>query len=150
MTNRPLRLFALDEEDLSILSAHVQDAVAKVSDVRWAQRAGQFSITMNRFAWERTGPGRPRRQSDERRRAVLHFDRVARVRVSGITPGDQSQVISILSVLFEATDAPAGVVNVVCSGNVVLRLDVECIEAQLTDVGAVWGASMRPKHVVGR
>ena len=105
---------------------------------------------MNRFAWELTADRKTRRKGDQRRRAVLSFARVTRAQVTGIAPGAQDAVLSVLAVLFTATDAPAGVVTVVCSGDVMIRLEVECIEAQLADMGGAWSASMRPKHVVGR
>ncbi len=146
----PVKMFALDEEDLAVVSAHVQDAVAKVAEIRWSPADGHFAIPMNRFAWELTAGRTRRRAGDERRRAVLSFARVKRAQVSGVAPGDQESVLSILAVVFAATDAPAGVVTIVCSGDVAIRLDVECIEAQLADMGGAWSASMRPKHVVGR
>lgn len=149
-TLRPLKLFALDEEDLAVLSAHVQDAVVKVADIRWSPAMHQFTLPMNRFAWERTIGRRTRRASDQRRRAVLHFDRVQTVRAAGVGPNDRDGVLSLLSVLFRATDTPAGVITLVCSGDAAIRLDVECIEAQLTDLGAAWSASMRPSHHLGR
>ncbi|MEM9223303.1 MAG: DUF2948 family protein [Pseudomonadota bacterium] len=146
---RPLKLAALDEEDLEVMSAHVQDAVIKVADIKWTPTAGTFILPMNRFAWEEAQ--RPkRRASNQRRRSILHFDQVTRVRAQGVSARDKDAVISILALLFEASDdAPAGTVNLICSGETILRIDVNYIEARLTDLGAAWGASMRPKHGVG-
>jgi hypothetical protein len=146
---KPLKLFALDEEDLAVLSAHVQDAVVKADEVRYSPARQQFTMPMNRFAWERTSARRTRREGDQRRRSVLHFDRVERVRSVGLKPGDQT-VISILAVVYTPTEAPAGAVTILCAGDVTIRLEVECIEAQLTDLGAAWSASMRPKHHLRR
>ena len=145
----PLKLVALDEEDLKIVSAHVQDAVLKVGDIIWSPRAGTFIAPMNRFAWEETQGPRHKR-TNERRRAVLHFDNVRAVKSTGVGAGDKDTVLSVLAVLFEPGDAPAGTVNVVCSGDVVLRLTVDYIEARLTDLGSAWSASMRPNHHLGR
>lgn len=147
---QPVKMFALDEEDLAVISTHVQDAVAKASEIRWSPSDGHFAIPMNRFAWELTAGRKPRRQSDERRRAVLSFARVQRVRVVGVSPKDPDAVLSILALVFNETSAPHGDITVVCSGNVLIRLEVECIEVQLADLGAAWGASMRPKHAIGR
>lgn len=146
-TVRPLKLAALDEEDLRVLSAHVQDAVAKVGDIRWSPTSGHFIVPVNRFAWERTS-SRYRRGDDQRRRAVLQFDRVISVKAAGVVPHDKDAVVSILAVLFDPVDAPAGIVTVVCSGDASFRLEVECIEARLTDLGSAWSAGMRPKHRV--
>lgn len=145
---QPLKLVALDADDLEILSAHVQDAVLKVGDVKWAPRNNTFLMPMNRFAWE---AAKKKRRSNERHRAVLHFDNVRRVRAHGVSPDDKETVLSVLAVLFEPGEtAPEGVVNIVCSGDVTLRLEVDYIEARLTDLGSAWSASMRPKHGLGR
>ncbi|TJV02057.1 MAG: DUF2948 family protein, partial [Mesorhizobium sp.] len=77
-----LKLIALDDQDLSIISAHVQDAVMKVSDLEYLPAAKRFVLTMNRFVWEaRSGFFR---QHNERRQCVLHFDRVLGAKTSGI------------------------------------------------------------------
>ena len=137
-----VKLAAMDADDVAVLSAHVQDAVAKLGDVRWRPSERRFLVEMNRFAWEAGGRER------QRRRAVLHFDHVTRVRALGATSAQRDEVVSILAVVFEPTEAPAGVVTVVCSGDVAFRLDVECIEVRLTDLGAAWAASMRPRHAL--
>jgi len=146
----PLKLAALDADDLSVVSAHVQDAVVKAADIRWSPKTGTFLMPMNRFAWE-MAQGPRRRAADQRRRAVLHFDRVQRVRAVGVVPDDKDAVLSVLAVTFAQPDAdsPAGTITIVCAGDAALRLDVECIEARLTDLGAAWSASMRPKHRAG-
>ena len=148
---RPVKMFALDDEDLAVVSAHVQDAVAKVADIRWSPADGHFAIPMNRFAWEVTA-GRKTRGSDERRRAVLSFARVNRAQVSGVAPTDQESELSQLAVVVQPAGEgeAAGTITIACAGDVTIRLDVECIEAQLADLGGAWGASMRPKHVIGR
>ncbi|MEM8551949.1 MAG: DUF2948 family protein [Pseudomonadota bacterium] len=146
---RPLKLAALDEADLSVISAHVQDAVMKVADIRWSAGSGTVLMPMNRFAWEETGRGKSR-QSNQRRRAVLHFDRVQRFQAVGVSAKDRDAVLSVLAVVFDEADAPEGTVSVVCAGEAMLRLQVECVEARLTDLGAAWSASMRPKHLTGR
>lgn len=146
---RPLKLAALDEEDLRVLSAHVQDAVVKVADIRWSPTNGTLIIPMNRFAWEETQ--RPRKRvADQRRRAILHFDRVKAVKSAGVTATQRDLVLSILAIVYAEAEAPAGTVSLVCSGDMMINLEVECIEARLTDLGAAWGASMRPKHALGR
>jgi len=144
----PLRIAAFDEEDLSVLSAHVQDAVVKVADINWSSAARRFILPMNRFAWE-TVCGR-RRAGDQRRRAVLHFDRVTRFQSSGVSARERDAVLSVLAIVCRAAEAPEGTITIVCSGGAGLKLHVECIEARLTDLGAAWSASMRPQHAVGR
>jgi hypothetical protein len=139
-----LKLVALDEEDLKIVSAHVQDAVMKVADLSYAAREKRFVIVMNRFAWEERGGFIKR--NDQRRRSVLSFDRVAGVRTSGIDRQQPDEVLSLLALRFEGDDLPAGTIELVFSADATMRLDVECIEARLADVGGTWQASSRPTH----
>lgn len=141
-----LKLAALDEKDLEIISAHVQDAVMKVDDLTYRAAEKRFLVAMNRFVWEKkTGffskPG-------ERRRAVLHFDRVVSVRTQSIDRARGEDVLSLLAIRFVATEPPAGIVELVFAGNASIRLEVECIEARLTDLGAAWDTRSRPVHGV--
>ena len=139
-----LKLAALDEQDLTILSAHVQDAVMKVRDLQYMAAARRFLVPMNRFAWEtQTGFFR---KTPERRNAVLQVDRVGAVKFSGIARDRPDETLNLLAVGFEGGDAPAGTVNLVFSGGGAIRLEVECVEARLADLGGAWEASSRPRH----
>lgn len=139
-----LRLAALDEEDLAVISAHVQDAVMKVENLDYAPAAGRFSMTMNRFVWEAaTGRFRPH---NERRQSVVSFDRVRSAKSQGIDPDRKAEVLSLLAIRFLPGELPTGVVELVFAGNATIRLDVECIEARLADIGGAWQASSRPDH----
>ncbi|RUU13833.1 DUF2948 family protein [Mesorhizobium sp. USDA-HM6] len=139
-----LKLIALDDQDLSIVSAHVQDAVMKVSDLEYLPAAKRFVLTMNRFVWEaKSGLFR---QHNERRQSVLHFDRVLGAKTSGIQRDKPAEVLSLLAVSFIAISKPAGIIELVFSGGGTIMLDVECIEARLADIGGSWEATSRPVH----
>jgi hypothetical protein len=141
-----LKLVALDEEDLKIISAHVQDAVLKVGDMTYDARRQHFVMAMNRFAWE----VKPRwfRRRHERRRSLVHFARVSSVRSTGIDLGSKDEILSLLAIRFEQTEAPAGMIELAFSGGSTIRLEVECIEGRLTDLGAAWETDVRPAHQV--
>lgn len=139
-----LKLIALDDQDLSIVSAHVQDAVMKVSDLEYLPAAKRFVLTMNRFVWEaKSGVFH---QHNERRQSVLHFDRVLGAKTSGIQRDKPAEVLSLLAISFVAISRPAGIIELVFSGGGTIMLDVECIEARLADVGGSWEATSRPMH----
>ncbi len=146
MDIKPVKLVALDEEDLRVVSAHVQDAVLKAGDIRWMPAENRCVIQLNRFVWEKAG--RKRRPDNERRLAALHFARVESVKARGIRPDQPETVLSLLAVTFDPTDPPAGVVTLVFSGEATLRLHVECLEGQLADLGAAWSTHARPKHPI--
>ena len=139
-----LKLAAFDEEDLAVISAHVQDAVLKVGDMVYLPREGRFALAMNRFTWEKAGDGS--RKDYERRRAALAFDRVRAARVSKIDRSKPDAVLELLAIAFEVTDAPAGKVTLVFAGGGAVQLDVEVIEARLADLGAAWSTAAKPKH----
>ena len=139
-----LKLVALDADDLEIISAHVQDAVMQVGAIDWRPGEKRFLIEMNRFVWEKAG-GLLRRHN-ERRRSVLHFDRVLAVRSSGIDRGKAQEVLSLLTIGFAEDAAPAGSIELLFAGGGAIVLDVECVEARLADLGAAWAAGSRPVH----
>ena len=144
-----LRLIALDAEDLAVLSAHLQDAVVKTGDMTWLPGQKRFALVLNRFAWEALEKGLRRKKSYQRHRTGLHFDRVATVQSTGIDLAGKENVLSLLAVQFHETESPAGEIHLVFSGNGTIRLSVECLEAQLSDLGPAWSADHAPRHSVG-
>lgn len=138
-----LKLIAMDGEDLSVISAHCQDAVLKTGDIEYFPSERRLVVGMNRFVWE-TALGSKR--IFERRRSILHFDRVTKVSALGIDRRRKDTVLSLLAVTFDAGEAPSGIVELVFAGGTGLRLEVECIEAQLADLAAAWQTSSRPEH----
>lgn len=134
------KLVALDAEDLAAISAHCQDAVLKLKDVRFFPTERRFVLELNRFAWEEG------EKQKERRKSVLHFERVQNAATQGINQRDKEQVLCLLAVLYTPEDKPAGNIDLVFSGDFQIRLTVECIEVQLTDMDASWQASSVPVH----
>jgi hypothetical protein len=139
-----LKLLALDTDDLGIVSAHMQDAVFKLGDVRWSAPERSLSLAANRFVWEEAGK---RRKSYERRRSALVFKRVEAVRSTGVNRNKKDDVLSLLAITFQQKgEGPEGTVELVLSGNATIALDVECIEVALADVGGAWETASKPRH----
>ncbi len=141
----PLKLAALDAEDLVVISAHIQDAVLRTGDLSWSPARHRFALAMNRFAWEAAGDG-GRKRPFQRRRAAMHFDRVIAVKSTGIDRLAGDAIMEILAVEFVLSDAPAGEVRLLFAGGGEIRLSVECIEAQLADLGAAWQTKAKLAH----
>jgi len=137
-----LKLMALDAEDLQVISSCCQDSVLKVGDLEYLSSRKQFTLSLNRFAWESDSKSK----TPERRKSVLNFARVIGVKVSGIDRSDKEMVLSLLAVIFTAGEEPGGEVELVFAGDGAIRLAVECIEAQLADMPAAWEARGRPSH----
>ena len=138
-----LKLIALDADDLKIISAHLQDAVGRISDIVYDNKAKRFALVLNRFDWTNTDAGG---HANERHQSGLRFEQVKAVRSLQLDRSRPGEVISLLAIAFEETNAPSGTVTLFFSGGPQIALDVECIEAELRDLGAAWATKNRPHH----
>ena len=141
----PLKLIALDKDDIEIVSAHLQDAVVKVGDIVWLPAEKRLVLGLNRFDWEACGEASPCYQ---RRRTALRFERVLALRCRNVSPAAKDAVLNLLAVEYAENDAPSGTVTLIFSGDAALRLEVECLECELADLGPTWTAAARPAHAI--
>jgi Protein of unknown function (DUF2948) len=141
-----LKLVAMDEADLEVMSACVQDSLVKTGELRFDPKAKRFLLPVNRFVWE--SEPRAKGQPAERRRAVLHFDRVTAVKTSGLDRSKPDTVLSLLALRFLPDESPSGKLELIFASDISVLLDIECIEAQLADVGGRWAAQSKPRHGV--
>jgi Protein of unknown function (DUF2948) len=139
----PLKLIALDKDDIEIVSTHLQDAVVKVGDIVWLPAEKRLVLGLNRFDWEACGEITPCYQ---RRRTALRFERVLACRCRNVSQAAKDTVLNLLAVEYAESDAPAGTVTLTFSGGAALRLEVECLECELADLGPVWTTSCCPDH----
>ncbi len=143
-----LKLIALDADDLAVISAHMQDAVLHVGDMAYLKREMRFAIVANRFDWleasQASGEGR-----FERRATGLRFERVLDAQIQGIDLTRKNDCLALLAISFETVEAPAGYVTLHFSGSGAVRLHVECIEAELKDLGIAWRTRCKPEHAPG-
>ena len=145
VTARPLRLLAQDADDLAVISAALQDAVAKVGDLQFERGPKRFTVALNRYRWE-AGV-----RAKERVRSAVQFAGVVSARSRDVPVGDAEAVVSVLAVTFQASgeaEDPAGAIQIHLSGGGDIRLEVECVEAVLADVSEPWAAVRAPRHRV--
>ncbi len=142
-----LKLVALDKDDIEVVSAHVQDAIVKIADILWQPRDHRFLIALNRFDWMSAAEAKPSAGADYRRcRTALRFERVLACKCRNLDQTDKDARLNLLAVEFVEKDAPGGIVTLTFSGGGVIRLDVECLEAELADLGEVSAAAICPDH----
>ena len=140
-----LKLIALDPEDLKVLSCHLQDAVIRVGDMAYLKDEMRFAAIANRFDWEQAA--RINDATYRRRRSGLRFERVKTAKVQGIDLKHKDTVLELLALTFEPGEEPSGVLTLLFSGGGAIRLEVECIEAELRDLGAQWRTRLKPEHL---
>ena len=140
-----LKLIALDAPEVPVISAHLQDAVVRVTDMAYSPRDKRFVLMCNRFHRD---PADPKSRAGERRRAAFRIEGVRSVQSQGFDLSSKAAVLSILAVLFvvDPATAPSGTLTLMCAGNAAVRLSVDCVEMALEDLGPAWEAGRRPMH----
>ena len=139
-----LKLVALDQDDLEVVSAHLQDATVKVAEILWRPAEKRIVIGLDRFDWEAAQCSED--PACQRRRTALRFERVNNCKCRQVMSADKDKVLNLLAVEFTETDPPAGYVTLMFEGGAALRLDVECLEVELADLGPVWPTKAVPAH----
>jgi hypothetical protein len=142
-----LKLVALDKDDIEVVSAHVQDALVKVADILWRPREHRFVMALKRFDWMNAVDALKNKAPDYRRcRTALRFERVISCKCRGLDQTGKDALLNLLAVEFAERDAPGGTVTMTFSGGGAIRLEVECLEAELVDLGEVFTAMACPDH----
>ena len=139
--HEPLKLLAEDADDLAVISAALQDAVAHVGDIEWDPRGRRLTIALNRYRWEAPGA-----LLGERVRAGLQFGAVLKVRSRNVRREPKEAVVELLALSFEPGEPPGGLVRLAFAGGGDLALEVECVDAALADISPPWPTVSTPAH----
>lgn len=126
------RLIALDQDDLAVISAHVQEASVTAADILWRQGDKRLIVGMRRLDWEQTltGETTPRRLV-----SALRFDRVLSCQSRNIDLNAPHAAFDLLGIEFYPATPPGGTAVLMFAGGAALRLEVECLECELADLG---------------
>lgn len=135
-----LKLLAQDADDLAVVSAALQDAVAKIGDIRWDASARTLTLACNRFRWESGA------KKGERIRSALQLGDVTGVQARKLRRDAKGAVVELLSVAFEPGEAPGGAVLLTFAGGGDLKVSVDCLDVILADVSDAWSTPRRPGH----
>jgi hypothetical protein len=128
-----VKLIALDADDLAVISAHVQDARVQAGDIIWRQGEKRLVVGMNRLDWEQTLAGET---VSRRLVSALRFDRVLSCKSRNIDLDAPETALELVGIEFHPGEAPGGSAVLLFSHGGALRLDVECLECELADLGA--------------
>lgn len=138
-----LRLVGEDPADVEVISAAVQDAVLRVSELAYDRKARRFTAAMRRFQWEEAVNGAPYYRTP----SLLAVDGVLGVQSRNVRLAARNAAAALLALRFEpAPEPPSGNLTLALAGGGEIRLNVECIDITLADFGQRRRVRHRPEH----
>ena len=146
MKAKNLKLIARVEEDLKVVSAHLQDSIASVSDIANLKKNNIFLMQLNRFMWEDVEKGVFRK--NKRIRTILKFENVLEVNSKNINQLKKNKFLDFLAI--ESNQMPDNnyEMRIIFAGDSIIKIISEVIEVTLDDQGEAWDTKNKPKHKV--
>ena len=139
-----LKLMAKTSEDLRVISAHLQDSIVKTNDIANLKKNRIFLMQLNRFMWEDIEKGVFRK--NKRIRTVLKFENVISVSSKNIKQGKEDRFLDFLTIDTLQMSDKNYEINLIISGDIIVKLIVEAIDATLDDQGLPWESKNKPRH----
>ena len=144
MKAQNLKLIAKTEEDLKVLSAHLQDSIVKTSGIAMLEKNRIFLMQLNRFMWEDVEKGVFRK--NKRIRTILKFENVIKVTSKNVNQKKNDRFLDFLAIETSKMPDKNYEMNLIFSGDIVIKLVAEAIEVTLDDQGSPWESKNKPKH----
>ena len=144
MEPKNLKLIARTEEDLRVVSAHLQDSIASVADIANLKKNKIFLMQLNRFMWEDVEKGVFRK--NKRIRTILKFENVMNVLSRNINQLKKDKFLDFLAIETNITPDKNYEMKIIFAGNAIIRIISEVIEVTLDDQGEAWDTKNKPKH----
>ena len=144
MKEKNLKLIAKTEEDLKVVSAHLQDAIANISDVANLKKNRIFLMQLNRFMWEDVEKGVFRK--NKRIRTILKFENVIKVHAKNINQSKGNKFLDFLTIEIKQMIDKNYEMKIVFAGDSIIKILAEVIEVTLDDQGDAWDTKNIPKH----
>ena len=144
MEPKNLKLIARTEEDLRVVSAHLQDSIVNVADIANLKKNKIFLMQLNRFMWEDVEKGVFRK--NKRIRTVLKFENVLHVVSRNINQLKKDKFLDFLAIETNITPDNNYEMKIIFAGDSIIRIISEAIEVTLDDQGEAWDTKNKPKH----
>ena len=144
MEAKNLKLIARTEEDLRVVSAHLQDSIASVADIANLKKNKIFLMQLNRFMWEDVEKGVFRK--NKRIRTILKFENVINVLSRNINQVKKDEFLDFLAIETNITPDKNYEMKIIFAGDAIIRVISEVIEVTLDDQGVAWDTKNKPKH----
>ena len=139
-----LKLLASSDKDLRVIAAHLQDALVSIKDIANLKKNRIFLIQLNRFMWEDVEKGLFRK--NKRIRTVVKFENVTNVSSKNINLNYDKRFLDFLTIESNLLPDKSYELNLIFSGNAIIKINVEVIDVTLDDQGSPWESKTEPKH----
>ena len=146
MKVKNLKLIARTEEDLRVVSAHLQDSIASVADIANLKKNKIFLMQLNRFMWEDVEKGVFRK--NKRIRTILKFENVMKIYSKNIIQSKKDKFLDFLTIETNKMPDNNYEMKIIFAGDSIIRVICEVIEVTLDDQGEAWDTKNKPKHKV--
>ena len=146
MKVKNLKLIARTDDDLRVISAHLQDSILEIKNTANLKKNKIFLIQLNRFMWEDVEKGVFRK--NKRIRTVLKFDNVIEVNSKKVKQKNKDKFLDFLAIESHQMIDKNYEMKLIFSGDSIIRVLAEVIEVTLDDQGTPWDTKNKPKHKV--
>ena len=146
MKAKNLKLIARTDDDLRVISAHLQDSIVSTNNIANLKKNKIFLMQLNRFMWEDVEKGVFRK--NKRIRTILKFDNVVEVNSKNINQSSEDEFLDFLAIESRKMPDNSYEMKLIFSGDLIIRIVAEVIEVTLDDQGEPWDTKNKPKHKV--
>ena len=146
MINKNLKLIARTDDDLKVISAHLQDSIVDVKNIAHLKKNNIFLMQLNRFMWEDVERGIFRK--NKRVRTMLKFDNVIEANSRNIRQKSKEDFFDFLAIESRQMPDKNYEMKLIFSGEAIIKVITEVIEVTLDDQGSPWNTKNKPKHKV--
>ena len=144
MKDKNLKLIANSDDDLRVISAHLQDSIVSSLDIAHLKKNRIFLIQLNRFMWEDIEKGVFRK--NKRIRTILKFDNVMGVFSKNINVNNKNEFLDFLAIETIFLPNKNYDISLIFAGDIIIKIRTEVIEVTLDDQGSPWESKTKPKH----
>ncbi len=144
MVEKNLKLNANSEEDVRVISAHLQDSITQVKNIAHLRKNRIFIIQFNRFMWEDIEKGVFRKS--KRIQSILKFENVLNVYSSNLNQRNKERFLDFLAIETKFLSDKSYEIKLNFASNILIKLKAEVIECFLEDIGEAWETKSKPKH----
>ncbi|MDB5393728.1 MAG: hypothetical protein JWM91_1234 [Rhodospirillales bacterium] len=136
----PLKLRAVDTEDLAVLAAFLQDSIANVSEMAYLPEQRVFALAVCRFRWERLLTATPEAVF-ERVSCAVTISGVDTPKYRGFSLKDRGRTMPLLTMTFDEA-----IITLTFGGDGAVRLPVAGLDVRIEDFGECWPTTTKPQH----